>query len=121
MRISRKCLIPLVGLVALGACSEAFADITLGATNRGWIRGAGAFASNAGLSTSNYFVGNNEGNATKFRDWFVFDLTGVVTPIASAELLLHAMDVISDEGFETYIVTSTTTTPAMTSPLPMRQ
>ena len=101
--------VALIGSTLAIATPMAKADVTLGATNRGWIRDSDFLANESGPAM-NYIVGTLSG--IHFRDWFVFDLTGLLTPIASAELLLDNPSIFSDDGFEVYQLTSTTSTPA---------
>ena len=110
MRVSRLLIaVALIGSTLAIVTPMAKADLTLGATNRGWIRDSD-FGANGSGPLMNYIVGTTAG--FDFRDWFVFDLTAVLTPIASAELLLHNPGIFSDDGFEIYHLTSTTSTPA---------
>lgn len=101
--------VALIGSTLAIATPIAKADLTLGATNRGWIRDSD-FVANGSGPLMNYIVGTTAG--FDFRDWFVFDLTAVLTPIASAELLLHNPGIVSDDLFEIYQLTSTTSMPA---------
>ncbi|MCH8967749.1 MAG: hypothetical protein IIA66_01365 [Planctomycetes bacterium] len=104
--------VALIGSTLAIATPMAKADLTLGATNRGWIRDSD-FQANGSGPVMNYIVGTlDTAGGIELRNWFVFDLTAVPTPIVSAELLLDNPSIFSDDGFEVYQLTSTTSTPA---------
>ena len=104
--------VALIGSTLAIATPIAKADLTLGATNRGWIRDSD-FKANGSGPLMNYIVGTlDTAGGIELRNWFVFDLTAVLTPIVSAELLLDNPSIFSDDGFEVYQLTSTTSTPA---------
>ncbi|MCH8878784.1 MAG: hypothetical protein IID34_02745 [Planctomycetes bacterium] len=113
MHVSRLLIaVALIGSTLAIATPMAKADLTLGAANRGWIRDSDFLANGSG-PVMNYIVGTlDKAGGIHFRNWFVFDLTAVLTPIASAELLLDNPSIFSDDGFEVYQLTSTTSTPA---------
>ena len=116
---------PLV-LAALLVCASAqhAAAITIDATDRGW------YGDNGTHNTSilNYLAGDCGGGTCvagtntgidEFRNFFVFDLSGVTAPIASATLRLHNpggttqfpnnVGFFSDVGSETYLVNEVST------------
>ena len=102
--------VALIGSNLVIATPMAKADLTLGAAHRGWIWDVdfGANGSGPGMS---YFVGSDAGGGgIRFRNWFIFDLAGVLTPVTNAELLLHNPGIVSDDGSEIYQLTSTTST-----------
>lgn len=95
-----------IAMTALAGAAWA-GPVTLDATSRGHVKGASAgYVTNGSLATNNYFAGKSGG--TEIRNWFVFDLSGIVSPIVGAELRLNAALILSDDPFETYNVTSTT-------------
>jgi hypothetical protein len=84
------------------------ADIILNSTDTGWYNNSGFHDS----ANTNYIAGDEE--AMEFRDFFVFDLTGITGPIVSAELSLFNPcfpfpGYMSPNPSETYQVTNVTT------------
>jgi len=93
-------------IVSLIVCITAFTTpptnagtIILDAIDRGW------YANDGGHLPSNlsYFVGNST-TGFIFRNWFVFDLTGIDQPIVSAELHLWNFSYFSVDPTETYTI-----------------
>ncbi|TDJ05874.1 MAG: PEP-CTERM sorting domain-containing protein [Deltaproteobacteria bacterium] len=116
---------PLV-LAALLVCASAqhAAAVTIDATDRGWYGDDGTH----NTSILNYLAGDCDGGTCvagsntgidEFRNFFVFDLSGVTGPITAATLILHNTDgttqfpnnvgFFSDTGSETYLVSEVST------------
>ena len=85
------------GLILILSCLSAHAA-TLNAVDRG-------FYDISGLHTPTflqYFVGDNPGDTSEYRNFFVFDLTSVSGPIVSASLHLPTATSFSVDPSETY-------------------
>ncbi len=115
---------PLV-LAAFLVCATAqnAAAITIDATDRGWYGDNGTH----NTSVLNYLAGDCDGGTCvagtntgidEFRNFFVFDLSGVTGPITAAKLRLHNTvgtspffrhGFFSDTGSETYLVSEVST------------
>ncbi len=113
-------------LAVLLVCATAqnAAAITIDATDRGWYGDNGVH----NTSVLNYLAGDCDGGTCvagtntgidDFRNFFVFDLSGVTGPITAATLILHNTDgttqfpnfvgFFSDVGSETYLVNEVST------------
>ena len=116
---------PLVlAVLLLCASAQQAAAVTIDATDRGWYGDDGTH----NTSILNYLAGDCDGGTCvagsntgidEFRNFFVFDLSGVTGPITAATLILHNTDgtaqfpnnvgFFSDTGSETYLVNEVST------------
>lgn len=87
------------------APSASAATITLDAAARGWISSSGG--SYGGSPSVNYAAGFNFGN--EYRNFFMFDLTGITDVIVSASLVLDLGMMYSPDASETYTLFDVTT------------
>lgn len=102
-------------LVMVFENSEAVAQVLISATDRGWYVNNGFH----GPDNDNYLVGDpgNQFDESEYRNWFVFNLSGVTQPALAAELRLFnpisppgaANGFESVHGSETYTVFDITT------------
>ena len=116
---------PLV-LAALLVCASAqnAAAVTIDATDRGWYgdngnHNSGLLSYLSGDCRGAICVGGTNTGIDEFRNFFVFDLSGVTGPITVATLRLHNTDgttqfpnnvgFFSDTGSETYLVSEVST------------
>jgi hypothetical protein len=110
MKLSKLSLLALTGLV-LGLGSTLANAQTLNAIDRGWFNSIEERS--MGGDRPNYIAGSIEG--VEFRNYFVFDLTGINSMITDATLNLFSPEFGFNSPFdpETYLLTDTApTTPA---------
>ncbi len=114
LRKPRRLFPRLSGLLAALVASAAVAGYatsaqatTIDATDAGWYTSTGTH--NEGIT--NYIVGNTDLTGLTYRNWFVFDLTGITDPIVAADLKLFnpASGYYSSDATETYELFDVTT------------
>jgi hypothetical protein len=119
-RMRLRCGIASMGVVLAAGWAATANPVDLAATNRGWVSQdsdpfAGTFYGVSGTGPNESYEASFFTSAssifghTAFRNWFVFDLTGLSSPITSAELRLDAGTIV---GTGAYDLKPTSSSPA---------
>ncbi len=95
-KLAQKILLATLFCLPLAASAV---PLTLNHSDSGWYKSSGYHNS----SNENYIAGNTSSN---YRNWFVFDLSGITQNIVSAKLRLYSGNVSSSGIYDTFDVST---------------